>query len=164
MSPAAVGKNDLLVKAHFGGSARCIGYGVDDSKVAGSISLRLWPWASHVIFDGTQGPNLAMDFVKELDWLDGIETWKFTLVRNLDSTKANLKSNAVVVTRELSLRCCANIMRVLCECYADVAQMRRASYARHSGSKCDVKRASCARHSGSKCDVKRVSCAQHSSS
>jgi hypothetical protein len=40
----------------------------------------------------------------------------------------------------------ANVTQMLCECYADVVQMRRASYARHSGSKCDVKRASRARH------------------
>jgi hypothetical protein len=46
----------------------------------------------------------------------------------------------------MSRRCCANVMRLLCECYAYVVQIRRASYARHSSSKCDVKCAGCAHH------------------
>jgi hypothetical protein len=60
----------------------------------------------------------------------------------------------------MSHRCCANFMRMLCECYADVVQMRRASYARHSSSKCDAKRAY-TRHSSSKCDVKCAGCAHY---
>jgi hypothetical protein len=46
----------------------------------------------------------------------------------------------------MSRRCCAIVMRMLCECCVDVAQRRRASYAWNSSSKCDVKRALHALH------------------
>jgi hypothetical protein len=49
------------------------------------------------------------------------------------------------VTR-MPRECCADVVRIPRRCHAYVVQMRRASYARHSRSKCDVKRAGSAHH------------------
>jgi hypothetical protein len=54
----------------------------------------------------------------------------------------------------MSRICCANVtwkpreccVRIPRRCHAYVVQMRRASYARHTISKCDVKRAGCAHY------------------
>jgi hypothetical protein len=63
-------------------------------------------------------------------------------VRDICNTRA---TNASWSACQMQLRR-ANVTHMLCECYADVLQTRRASYARHSSSKCDVKRAGCAHY------------------
>jgi hypothetical protein len=88
------------------------------------------PWSAHF---------LRARSARDLQYMHGRHT------RNKRGMKC--VSNAV-----MTRRCCANVKRMPSEyytnvvriprrCHAYVAQMKRASYARHSSSKCHVKRA-----------------------
>jgi hypothetical protein len=128
----------------------------ESSNTRGLVHVQYWPKVAH-------GPAhfLRARSARHLQYMNGRHARNTRVMKRVSNAVMTRECHADVMrmlrgchanaTRMLC-GCCANVVRMLRGCCADrccayVVQMRRASYARHSSSKCDsVKRVGCAHY------------------